>query len=114
MAKTVLAAQLYTIREFMKNPADMAKSLKKIKERAKHELNHKGQIDIGVVTYKDHFERFKDFFKKAVGKGFFSKGDFNLHAIPVEETSKNRAYEHDPFRRLYHKFKLATIGRYKS
>ncbi|MBD3182604.1 TIM barrel protein [Candidatus Poribacteria bacterium] len=32
MAETVLAAQLYTIREFMKTPADMAKSLKKIKE----------------------------------------------------------------------------------
>lgn len=32
MANTVLAAQLYTIREFMKTPPDMAKSLKKIKE----------------------------------------------------------------------------------
>lgn len=32
MAKTVLAAQLYTIRDFMKTPPDMAKSLKKIKD----------------------------------------------------------------------------------
>ena len=32
MAKTVLAAQLYTVREFMKTPADMAKSFKKVKD----------------------------------------------------------------------------------
>jgi len=31
MAKTKIAAQLYTIRDFMKTPADMAKSFKKIK-----------------------------------------------------------------------------------
>jgi len=31
MAKTMIAAQLYTIRDFMKTPDDMAKSLKKIK-----------------------------------------------------------------------------------
>lgn len=32
MAKTVIAAQLYTVRDFMKTPADIAKSLKKVKE----------------------------------------------------------------------------------
>ena len=32
MAKTTLAAQLYTVRDFMKTPADMAESLKKVKE----------------------------------------------------------------------------------
>jgi len=31
MAKTVLAAQLYTVRDFMKTPADKAKALKKVK-----------------------------------------------------------------------------------
>jgi sugar phosphate isomerase/epimerase len=31
MAKTMIAAQLYTIRDFMKTPEDMAKSLKKVK-----------------------------------------------------------------------------------
>lgn len=32
MAKTMIAAQLYTVRDFMKTPEDMAKSLKKVKE----------------------------------------------------------------------------------
>ena len=32
MANTVLAAQLYMIRDFMKTPPDMAKSLQKIKD----------------------------------------------------------------------------------
>jgi len=31
MAKTMIAAQLYTVRDFMKTPEDMAKSLKKVK-----------------------------------------------------------------------------------
>jgi sugar phosphate isomerase/epimerase len=32
MAKTMIAAQMYTLRDFMKTPPDMAKTLKKIKE----------------------------------------------------------------------------------
>ena len=32
MAKSVIAAQLYTVREFMKTPSDMANSLKKVKD----------------------------------------------------------------------------------
>jgi hypothetical protein len=31
MAKTMIAAQLYTVRDFMKTPGDMAKSLKMVK-----------------------------------------------------------------------------------
>ena len=31
MGKSMIAAQLYTVREFMKTPADIAKSLKKVR-----------------------------------------------------------------------------------
>ncbi|MFC1582039.1 sugar phosphate isomerase/epimerase family protein [Planctomycetota bacterium] len=47
MADTVLAAQLYTIRDFMKTPADLAESLKKVKEIGYDavQLSGHGEID---------------------------------------------------------------------
>ena len=57
MADTVLAAQLYTIREHMKVPADMAVSLKKIKEIGYDAVQLSGQ---GEVDVKELAQMVKD------------------------------------------------------
>ncbi len=88
-------------------------SLKKIKQRAEKE-GRTGALDVGIVTYPDHFKRFKDFYKKAVERGLIGKGDFRLHEIPTPETEEDRKYEANPLRHLSHQFKLATMGRYRS
>ena len=88
-------------------------SLKKMKQRAEKE-NRKGRIDVGIVTYHGHFERFEDFHRMAVSRGLIKRDDFRLHEIPTEETTKDKRYESNPLRKLYHGFKLATIGRYES
>lgn len=88
-------------------------SLKKIRQRADRE-GRAGTLDVGIVTYHDHFKRFKDFYEKAVEKGMLKRGDFRLHKIQTEETKDDKNYEANLLRRLSHQFKLATIGRYKS
>ncbi|MBU1252399.1 MAG: YdcF family protein [Nanoarchaeota archaeon] len=88
-------------------------SLKKIKQRAEKE-NHPGRIDVGVVTYHGHFKRFKDFHRMAVSRGLIRRDDFRLHEIPTKETAKDKRYESNLLRKLYHGFKLSTIGIYKS
>jgi len=50
MAKTMIAAQLYTVRDFMKTPGDMAKSLKKVKSIGYDAVQLSGQ---GPVDDKD-------------------------------------------------------------
>ena len=52
MAGTVLAAQLYTIRDFMKTPADMAESLKKIKKIGYDAVQLSGQGPISNEEMK--------------------------------------------------------------
>jgi len=87
-------------------------SLKKIKQRVEKE-GREGPLDVGITTYPGHFKRFKDVYEKAVKKGMISKDDFRLHEIPTSETEADKRYEASQFRRLAHRAKLETIGRYK-
>jgi hypothetical protein len=87
-------------------------SLKKIKQMAEKE-GRTGTLDVGIATYHGHFERFKDFYRKAVKKGLIGKTDFRLHEIPTLETEEDRKYESSLPRKLMHLVKLETMGRYQ-
>jgi len=52
MADRVIAAQLYTVREFMQTPADIASSLRKVKEIGYDEVQLSGHGDIDVRELK--------------------------------------------------------------
>ena len=52
MANTILAAQLYTIRDYLKTPADIATSMKKIKEIGYDAVQVSGMGPIDPVEYK--------------------------------------------------------------
>jgi hypothetical protein len=88
-------------------------SLKKIKEKAKKE-GIKRPLDVGVVSYPGHLERFEGFYKAALREDLIKEEDFVFHRIKTDETDQERAYEEDPLRRLLHEYKLATLGRFKS
>lgn len=63
-------------------------SLEKIKER--------GGTDVGIVSYPNHLDRFKDIFEKAKEEGILD-GKFRLYRIPTKtrkgETSGEKIYE---------------------
>jgi len=83
-------------------------TLKKLKKK-KEKNGIKKSWDIAFVSYPGHLERFEDFEEKAVKKGLIRKNDFKL-----KETSEDKHYEKFLLRQLFHKYKLATIGKYKS
>ena len=87
-------------------------SLKKIKQLVEKE-GKQGSLDVGVTTYPGHFKRFKDAYEKAVRKGMIGKNDFRIHEIPTPETDEDRKYEASILRKITHRVKLETIGRYK-
>jgi len=97
-------------------------TLKKIKEK---EIKEHGKtqkpIRVAFVSYPEHLKRFEDFENQAVKDGFFEKGDFEFYKIRTfpewekrkEQRRNEKGYEGSPLRKLSHKLKLLTMGRYK-
>lgn len=127
--KEMQGGQSYSIYKFLRNhgvkPSKMiveGKShdtmenvlytLKKLKE--KEEKNGvERPWNIAFVSYKDHLKRYNDFETEAIKKGLVNKNDFEFHEIPTNENSEEKDYETSPMRKILHRYKLATIGKYK-
>ena len=97
-------------------------ALKKIRER---EIKRHGRIrrplKVAFVSYPEHLDRFEDFEKEAIKKGLIRKDDFEFHRIRTfpkgeerkEKRKKERDYEGNTLRKLKHRYKLVTMGRYQ-
>lgn len=98
-------------------------ALKKIKER---EVKKHGRVRkplrVAFVSYPEHLGRFEDFEEEAIRKGLIEKDDFEFYKIRTfpewkerkEQRHKEKEYEGNPLRILAHRYKLASMRRYKS
>ena len=87
-------------------------TLKKVKDKEQKQGEEK-PWDIAFVSYSGHLKRFEDFEKEAIKKGLFDKNDFRFHKISTGENKEEKGYENNPLRRLLHRLKLLTMGKYK-